>query len=212
MRPGVLVDRDGVLVRLLPRRGGWEAPLRLEEFRLLPGVAAAVARLRAAGLPVAVVTNQPELARGRLDPAVLAEMHRRLAAQLALDGIYVCPHDDAGKSVRACTCRKPRPGLLLRAAAQLRLNLGASFLVGDGWRDVEAGRAAGVVTILVASPAELPAGVLPDRRAADLPGAAAMILAEVERRRRRQAAAMTAGARRTSARPAPLPIPLARVG
>jgi D-glycero-D-manno-heptose 1,7-bisphosphate phosphatase len=212
MRPGVLVDRDGVLVRLLSRRGGWEAPLRLEEFRLLPGAAAAVARLRAAGLPVAVVTNQPELARGRLDPAVLAEMHRRLAAQLALDGIYVCPHDDAGKDGRACTCRKPRPGLVLRAAGELRLNLGASFLVGDGWRDVEAGRAAGVVTILVASPAEFPAGVLPDRRAADLPGAAAMILAEVERRHRRQAAAMTAGARRTSARPAPLPIPLARVG
>jgi D-glycero-D-manno-heptose 1,7-bisphosphate phosphatase len=211
MRPGVLVDRDGVLVRLLPRRGEWEAPLGLEEFRLLPGAAGAVARLRSAGLPVAVVTNQPELARGRLEPAVLAEMHRRLAAQLALDGIYVCPHDDPPAGDRPCRCRKPRPGLLHRAAAELDLELSGSFLVGDGWRDIEAGRAAGVTTILVASPAELPAGVRPDRRAADLAGAATMILAEVERRRRRQAAAMTAGARRTASRPSPLPVPLARV-
>lgn len=211
MRPGVLVDRDGVLVRLLERRGGWEAPLGLEEFRLLPGVAAAVGRLRAAGLPVAVVTNQPEVERGQLDPAVLAEMHRRLAAQLALDGIYTCPHDDPAPARPACGCRKPRAGLLLRAAAEHGLDLAQSFLVGDGWRDIEAGRAAGLTTILVASPGELPIGVRPDRRAADLAGAAAMILAEVERRRRRQAVAMTAGPRRAAARPAPLPVPLGPV-
>ncbi|MCL6566859.1 MAG: HAD-IIIA family hydrolase [Acidobacteriia bacterium] len=148
-RPGVLLDRDGVLVRLVWRAGRWVSPRQLAEFALLPGAAAAVARLRAAGLPVVVVTNQPDLARGLLEKQTLAEMHRRLAAQLGVDAIYVCPHDDAD----GCACRKPRPGLLLAAARDFSLNLRRSFLVGDSWKDIAAGRAVGCLTVRVASPA-----------------------------------------------------------
>lgn len=148
-RPGVLFDRDGVLVRLVWRAGRWVSPRQLAEFALLPGAAAAVTRLRAAGLPVIVVTNQPDLARGDLESQTLAEMHRKLAAQLGVDAIYVCPHDDAD----GCACRKPRPGLLLAAARDFSLDLRRSFLVGDSWKDIAAGRAVGCRTVQVASPA-----------------------------------------------------------
>lgn len=181
--PAAFLDRDGVLVRLVRRDGRWVAPRRIEEFALLPGAAAAVEALRCAGLPVVVVTNQPDLARGTLSPAVLDEMHRRLAAQLALDAIYTCPHDDGD----GCACRKPRPGLLVRASLELGIALGQSFLVGDSWRDIEAGHAAGCRTIALpeAGPPAPAGGPRADFRAADLRAAAAMILRELRRRHRR---------------------------
>lgn len=180
-RPAVFVDRDGVLVRLVLRAGRWVAPQRLEEFVVLPGVAWAVATLRAAGLPVVVVTNQPDLARGLLNPDVLAEMHRRLAAQLTLDAIYVCPHDDGDR----CGCRKPLPGLLQAAARDLGLDLGSSFLVGDTWRDIEAGRTAGCTTVLVPPPEPEPVSPSADLCAASFSAAARVILRELQRRERR---------------------------
>lgn len=180
-RPAVFVDRDGVLVRLVSRAGRWLAPQRLEEFAVLPGVAWAVATLRAAGLPVVVVTNQPDLARGLLNPDVLSEMHRRLAAHLTLDAIYVCPHDDGDR----CGCRKPLPGLLQAAARDLGLDLGSSFLVGDTWRDIEAGRAAGCTTVLVPPPEPEPALPSADLCAASFSAAARVILRELQRRERR---------------------------
>ncbi len=190
-QPGVFVDRDGVLVRLVWRAGRWVAPRRLEEFALLPGAAAAVAALRAAGLPVVVVTNQPDLGRGLLEPGVLSEMHRRLAAQLVLDAIYVCPHDDRHR----CGCRKPRPGLLLAAARDLALDLEQSFLVGDSWKDMEAGRAVGCATVRVPSPNPDPQPPSAEFCAAGIGGAAAVILRELHRRERLVGGAIS-GARR----------------
>ncbi len=144
-RPAVFLDRDGVLNRVLIRDGMPFGPMKFAEFVLVENAAADVRRLKAAGFAVFVATNQPELARGRLAPEALEAMHAKLRAEVPVDAIYVCPHDDADR----CACRKPAPGLLLSAAREHGIDLGRSFMVGDRWRDVEAGRAAGCRTVLV---------------------------------------------------------------
>jgi D-glycero-D-manno-heptose 1,7-bisphosphate phosphatase len=145
VRRAVFLDRDGVINEALVRDGRALAPLSPQEFQLVPGAAAQVARLRAAGLLAVVVTNQPEIARGALAAADLDRMHARLRSEVELDGIEVCPHDPR----EGCACCKPAPGMLHRSAAALDIDLGASFLVGDRWRDIGAGRAAGCFSILL---------------------------------------------------------------
>jgi D-glycero-D-manno-heptose 1,7-bisphosphate phosphatase len=145
MRQAVFLDRDGVLNALVERDGRRLSPLSDAEFAVLPGAAEAVRALRGAGLLAVVVTNQPDIRRGRLSAANLALMHARLERDLEINAIYVCPHDDADN----CTCRKPRPGLLRAAARDWEIDLDASFLVGDTWKDITAGRAAGCRTIHV---------------------------------------------------------------
>ena len=145
LSPAVFLDRDGVLVRALVRDGVPRAASTLEELEVLTDVADACAALKDAGFTLVVVTNQPEIARGTLRADVVERQHDLLRKTLPLDEIVVCPHDDAD----ACPCRKPKPGMLLDAAGRLRLDLEASFMVGDRWRDVEAGRAAGVRVVFV---------------------------------------------------------------
>ena len=170
MKRAAFLDRDGVLNPMRQSRGVWRAPLTLEEFAPYPWSAESVARLKAAGWPVLVVTNQPEIATGELDSGVLEAMNERLRREVGVDAIYVCPHVDAD----GCDCRKPKPGLLLLAAREWGVDADASFMVGDRWRDVDAGRAAGCATILVAGPIEGPAR--PDFRAADLRDAVTTML------------------------------------
>ncbi len=175
MRRAVFLDRDGVLNQLVAHNGRAVAPRALAEFALLPGVAAAVAALRSAGLLAVVVTNQPEVARGRLDPTELARMHNRLQQAVPVDAIYICPHDDAD----GCACRKPKPGLLRRASRDWNLSLGTSFLVGDTEKDLAAGRAAGCATILIASAESPRAEAAADFVVRDLPAAAELLLREI---------------------------------
>lgn len=141
----VFLDRDGVINRAFVRDGKPHPPATEEELEILPGVAGALERLRDAGFRLIVVTNQPDLARGLQRRDVVDRMHARLRAQLPLDDIRTCPHDDRD----GCECRKPRPGMLIEAAADAGIALDASFMVGDRWRDVEAGRRAGCRTIFV---------------------------------------------------------------
>jgi D-glycero-D-manno-heptose 1,7-bisphosphate phosphatase len=141
----VFLDRDGVLVEAIVRDGRAIAPTCLEDFHIVQGAAQAVARLRDAGLARIVFTNQPEVARGLLQPETLDCMHEQLRAAMDLDDILLCPHD----SIDGCTCRKPSPGMLHAAAARWPLDLTASFVIGDRWSDIEAGRAAGCFTILL---------------------------------------------------------------
>jgi D-glycero-D-manno-heptose 1,7-bisphosphate phosphatase len=183
MRRAVFLDRDGVLNRLVVHQGRAVAPRALAEFALLPGVATAVAALRRAALLAVVVTNQPEIARGQLDPAELARMHEHLRRSVPVDAIYVCPHDD----VDGCPCRKPKPGLLEQASRDWNLSLGTSFLVGDTEKDLAGGRAAGCATILIAPAKGPPAGMQADFTAPDLPAAAALILRAVRQREREPA-------------------------
>lgn len=141
----MFLDRDGVLSRAIVRNGKPFAPSSEADLEILPGVHDALCRLRAAGFYLVVVTNQPEVARGTLAPAVLDRMHARLSRDLPIDDIRVCPHDDADQ----CACRKPRPGLLEAAAGDAGLSLGESVMVGDRWRDIEAGRQAGCTTVFI---------------------------------------------------------------
>jgi len=150
-RPAVFLDRDGTIVREVDYL---RSP---REMRLLPRAAEGVRRLNEAGFAVVLATNQSGIARGLLSEDDLVDIHEALQRRLSkrgahLDGIYYCPHHPAGsvsRYRRRCACRKPAPGMLLRAARELDLYLSRSFAVGDSERDVTAGRRAGCHTVLV---------------------------------------------------------------
>jgi D-glycero-D-manno-heptose 1,7-bisphosphate phosphatase len=144
-RPAIFLDRDGVLNEVELRDGIPHPPGGVERLRLLPGVVEACYRLRELGFALVVVTNQPDIARGTQTRDEVDRMHDALRARLPLDEIVVCAHDD----IDDCPCRKPRPGMILDAATRLDLNLEHSVCIGDRWRDVEAGKRAGVMAIFV---------------------------------------------------------------
>ena len=144
-RSAVFLDRDGVLNRAVVRDRRPYPPVSAAQLEMLPGVAAACARLHDDGFVLVVVTNQPDIARGQQRVDEVDAIHRVLRDHVAVDAVYVCPHDDGD----GCTCRKPQPGLLLRAAAEHGIDLPASFMVGDRWRDIEAGSRAGCRTVFI---------------------------------------------------------------
>ncbi len=144
----MFLDRDGVLAREIVRNGTAYAPTRVEDFVLVPEAGAQVQRLRDAGFLCVVFTNQPELANGELVPADLDEMHRRLRAAVPLDDVYVCPHDKS----ELCRCHKPSLGMIEDAVARWDIDLASSYVIGDRWRDVDAGRAAGCYSVLIERP------------------------------------------------------------
>jgi len=168
-QPAVFLDRDGTLIEEI----GY--PTRPQQIRILGGVARGLARLAEAGFKRIVVTNQSGIARGLMTEDDLDKFHAALDEQLdllgaAVDAYYACPHHpDRSEAVRPdlaieCDCRKPKPGLILQAAEDLDIDLGASWAVGDTWRDVQAGQAAGLRTI------KLPAAPSHDApRPADVP-------------------------------------------
>jgi len=135
----VFLDRDGVITRSIVRDGKPYAPTRLDEMEILPGVQQALQSLREAGFLNVVVTNQPDVATGKTKREAVEQMHAQLLKNLPIDLIKVCFHDDAAN----CACRKPKPGMLLEAAGELGIALERSCMVGDRWRDIEAGQAAG---------------------------------------------------------------------
>jgi D-glycero-D-manno-heptose 1,7-bisphosphate phosphatase len=142
-RRAAFLDRDGVLNRAIVREGRPYAPRALAEFEILPEAPAAVRRLKAAGYLVIVATNQKDVGAGLLDRDTLDGMHARLRDALALDDIRICTCTDD------CACYKPRPGMLLEAARDWNIELSASVMIGDRWRDVGAGRNAGCRTIFI---------------------------------------------------------------
>jgi len=144
-RRAVFLDRDGVLNESLVRDGKPYAPTKLAEFKLLPGVPEALALLRKAGFLNVVVTNQPDVANGKARREDVEAIHARLLKDLPVDAVKVCYHGDSD----ACQCRKPKPGMLLEAARELGIDLAASYLVGDRWRDVAAAHAAGCKALFV---------------------------------------------------------------
>ena len=146
-RRAVFLDRDGVLNRATVVDGVPHPPSSVAELELLPGVEDACRRLHEAGLMLIVVTNQPDVARGTQTIDEVDALNRELAARLPLDEIRVCPHDDTDD----CACRKPAPGMLLDAAREHGIELAKSVMVGDRWRDVEAGKRAGCKTVFVAA-------------------------------------------------------------
>ncbi len=173
-RRAVFLDRDGVLVRAPVIEGRPHSIRSIEELVLEDGAVAACAVLREAGFLLVVVTNQPEVARGNLSLAAVDAIHARLRELLPLDDVRVCPHDDAD----GCGCRKPKPGMLLDAAREHGIELGRSFLVGDRWKDVEAGRNAGCTTVFLNREYSETMPDRPDVTVRDLGEAAERILAQ----------------------------------
>lgn len=140
----VFLDRDGVINRATVRNGKPYPPETLDDLEVLDDVPDALSKLHDAGFRLIVVTNQPDVARGTQTRETVEAMHTRLQAVLPLDAVMACYHD--GDS---CLCRKPKPGALLEAARRYGIELGASYMVGDRWRDVEAGQRAGCTSYFI---------------------------------------------------------------
>ena len=168
----VFLDRDGVINRAVVRGGKPFPPAGLGELEILPDVREALDQLKAAGFVLVVVSNQPDVARGTTARETVEAINAKLAESLPLDDFRMCYHDDAD----GCDCRKPRPGLLLTAARDHGVNLGASFMVGDRWRDIEAGRRAGCKTLFIDYGYDEPQPEACDYRVKSLVEAAQIIL------------------------------------
>jgi transaldolase len=141
----VFLDRDGVLNEAVVVDGRPRPPESAASLVLTPGVEQACAALKRAGFLLIVVTNQPDIARGSLQPGTVDAINEQLRGRLDLDDVLVCPHDDAD----GCDCRKPRPGMILEAARRWGVSLPECVMVGDRWRDIEAGRRAGCRTVWI---------------------------------------------------------------
>lgn len=143
MTRAAFLDRDGVLNQAIVRDGRPYAPHHLEDFLILPEAAEAVRRLKAAGYVVIVATNQKDVGEGLMARETLDAMHARLRQVVPVDDIRVCT------CVDECPCYKPKPGMLLEAALDWNIDLSASVMIGDRWRDIGAGHNAGCRTIFI---------------------------------------------------------------
>lgn len=174
-RRAVFLDRDGVLNRSVVRDGKPYPPSDLDGFVLYPGTREALCRLRAQGFLLIVATNQPDVGRGLQSRDTVEAMHDRLRAALPLDDVKVCYEEQ-----RDAARYKPQPGMLLEAAREHGIDLGRSYMVGDRWRDVDCGHAAGCFAIHVDRGYDEALRLAPHARCADLPAAAAFILDHAE--------------------------------
>lgn len=191
----VFLDRDGVLNRLVadPVSGRPESPLDPEDMALLPGAVAAIRELRELGLPLALISNQPAAAKGKVPLERLHAVHERFVALLdegdvEIDVAEYCHHHPQGvveELTASCECRKPRPGMILAAAHRLGVHdLGASWVIGDSDVDMEAASAVGARTVLVEEPSSAHRRTgrgAPDHRASDALAAARLVVADERR-------------------------------
>jgi len=173
MNRAVFLDRDGVINRAVVRDGKPYPPGSVAEFELLPGVEEACARLKAAGWLLVVATNQPDVGRGTQRREDVEAMHAAMTARLPMDRVEVCYDPGQGQPSEF---RKPAPGMLLRAARELDIDLVASWMVGDRWRDIDCGAAAGCRTIFLDYGYDEKLCAAPDFRTGSLREAAALIL------------------------------------
>lgn len=173
-RRAVFLDRDGVINRSVVRDGLPFAASNLDEFEIFPEVPEACRRLKAAGFLLIVATNQPDVGRGTMKKKTVEAIHVEMCRQLPIDRVEVCYHPGHGAS--DCECRKPKPGLLLNAAHELGIDLARSWMVGDRWRDIDCGHAAGCRTIFVDRGYAEALKQMPDFRVKNLAQAAEIIL------------------------------------
>jgi D-glycero-D-manno-heptose 1,7-bisphosphate phosphatase len=145
MHKAVFLDRDGVINRAMVRDGKPYPPKDLHELEILHGVPEALTLLKQAGYQLIVVTNQPDVARGTTSKETVESINQYLRDRLPLDEFRTCYHDDH----QDCDCRKPKPGALIAAAQQHEIELKKSYIVGDRWRDIEAGSRAGCQTVFI---------------------------------------------------------------
>ena len=139
MKSAVFLDRDGVVNLAYTRSGKPYPPKDLSQLVILPDVKESVKKLTKYGFVIVVVTNQPDISNGNSNFEIVNELHKEISSLTGIENFYVCPHIDSDN----CKCRKPKPGLLLKAAEDLNLDVKKSYMVGDRWRDVGAGQSAG---------------------------------------------------------------------
>jgi D-glycero-D-manno-heptose 1,7-bisphosphate phosphatase len=173
-RRAVFLDRDGVINRPLVRNGRPHPPRCLSEFEILPGVPEACRLLKELGYLLVVATNQPDVGRGTLSREAVDSIHESMVKELPINHVMTCFHAGAAYG-EPCGCRKPRPGMLLGAAAEFGIDLGRSYIIGDRWRDIDCGAASGCKTIFVEWDYEETLRQLPDYRVCSLFEAAKLI-------------------------------------
>lgn len=145
MNRAVFLDRDGVMNEAIVRDGKPYPPPTLDAVKICDGVVNALKKIHEAGYLLIGITNQPDVSRGLQSQATVEEINRFLTQNLMLEEIFVCYHDDS----QNCLCRKPKPGLILQAAKKYHIDLEKSFMVGDRWKDIEAGLQAGCQTVFI---------------------------------------------------------------
>ena len=138
-------DRDGVLNKVIMRNGKPSSPWCIEEFEILPDVKRCLEKTKEMGFLNIVFTSQPDISRGLLKTEELEKIHRIISETLLVDEIKFCPHDDKDN----CECRKPKPGLIVEAVKKWSIDLDKSYVVGDSWKDIKAGKSAGCKTFLL---------------------------------------------------------------
>lgn len=143
--PAVFLDRDGIINRAMVRDGKPYPPVQLNDFEILSGSVTSLSQLAAFGYVLIGITNQPDVARGTQSREMVESFNALIQSTLPVRDIFVCYHDNADN----CDCRKPRPGLILQAANKYGLDLSSSWMVGDRWKDIAAGKAVGLKTIFV---------------------------------------------------------------
>lgn len=159
MNRAVFLDRDGVINEIVyfPEFGVLDSPLNPKQFRLLPDAAEAIQTFNRLGLKVIVVSNQPAIAKGKMTEKVFERVRLKMRRELEkrgahVDAEYYCFHHPLAKDAKYrgnCDCRKPKPGLIFRAAKDFDLELSKCYVIGDGLTDIKAGRAAGCRSLLI---------------------------------------------------------------
>lgn len=162
MSSAVFLDRDGVINEIVyfPETGVPDSPLNPRQFKLLPGVAEAIRTFNSLCLKVIVASNQPAIAKGKMTPELFEQIRRKMRSELEkkgahIDGEYYCLHHPHAKLIEYklnCNCRKPKPGLILKASEDFGLEPSQCYAIGDSLTDVEAGKAVGCVTFLIGNP------------------------------------------------------------
>ena len=145
MKRAIFLDRDGVVNKIIIKNNLPFSPASFKELEILPGVKESISRLKKLNFICLVVTNQPDVSRGKIEKRTVIEINNYLKDEIKLDDIFVCYHDDQDN----CKCRKPKPGLLLEAAYKWNVDLIKSYMIGDRWKDIEAGEKAGCKTIFI---------------------------------------------------------------
>jgi D-glycero-D-manno-heptose 1,7-bisphosphate phosphatase len=147
MKRAIYLDRDGVINEVIFRNGNNKpiAPWKIEEFHLIKDIKKPLQYLRQMGFHLFVVTNQPDITKGIVEFSTVKKMNDIVMDELPIDEIMICPHVDSDN----CDCRKPKPGMVLSLAKKWEINLVDSFLIGDNWKDIDSGKAAGCKTILL---------------------------------------------------------------
>ena len=176
MPSAVFLDRDGVVNEAVVRDGRPYPPASAGEVVLCAGADEALHALRARGFVLIVVSNQPDVARGTTSLAAVEAINACLRRLVPLDDVLICPHDDAD----GCACRKPKPGMLQEGARVHGIDLTSSYLVGDRWRDIEAGASAGCTTVFIDRGYAERGPEAPDARVASIAEAAAWIITDAE--------------------------------